>query len=439
MLNVNDFSKLRFREVILPSLANVTLRGSALVSRFALVVIIAKALSPEDLGLFGLFMSLIAFNVLLIGGDFYTHSNRELLASKRQRWSFYVQQHMFALLLFYLLLLPVQGLLFVNAILPTKYALYYVLILVLEHLTQELNRFLVIAGKPIHASLVMIVRMGVWVWLLLPLLWFNPDYQSLDVVFSFWIIGLLLAMLIGCALAKKELKNWQWYSLDINWIKSGLKVAIIFLISSLCLKGISTLDRVFFASLNDNELLGVYVLFSGIAMAITNVLDPAVFSFMYPRLVALYQANDFVAYDRQFKAMLFGVVGVTALLFCAVITIAPIVTVWLGDDAYTSNLRILWYLVAAVALYNLSMVFHYGLYAMGKDRAILLSHVCAAALFVILVYGFRDSSPVGSILAAVVAANAWLLFSKLAFYFYLKAGNAISSKISPINVLNSGG
>ncbi len=72
-------------------LLNVALRGLSMGSRFLLIFALAKLLSPTELGLFGLMMATVSISVLIIGVDYYTYTQRELLARPVEQWSFVIQ------------------------------------------------------------------------------------------------------------------------------------------------------------------------------------------------------------------------------------------------------------------------------------------------------------------------------------------------------------
>jgi len=85
---------------------NVSLRVLAMGSKFVLLIGLAKLLEPAEIGLFGLFAATVSFSMLVIGGDYYTYSQRELMSLPRERWSFVLQHQLLATGLLYIFLLP---------------------------------------------------------------------------------------------------------------------------------------------------------------------------------------------------------------------------------------------------------------------------------------------------------------------------------------------
>jgi len=224
-------------------LLNVGLRGVSMGSRFLLIFALAKIFVPAELGLFGLMMAAVSFSVLVIGADYYTYSQRELLARPNEQWAFVIQHQIKAQLILYGFLLPVQVLVFIFGLMDWQYSLWFFALLVVEHIAQEMNRLLVAMHKQLLASLVLFVRLGAWVIIVIPLMYVMPQYQSLETLYTAWLIGGLLAILLGFILIKHTVPHWAWVKTDYNWLKKGYKVGLMFLVATICFKGLLTFDR----------------------------------------------------------------------------------------------------------------------------------------------------------------------------------------------------
>ncbi len=380
-------------EALLPRLLNVGLRGMALVSRFVLLFFLARFLEPAEVGLFGLFLATIAFSVLLVGGDFYTFSHRELLSRPKSEWAFVIEHHLLALVLLYGLFLPAQLLLFQFNFLPSEMLFWFFSLLIVEHLTQEMNRLLVVMQRPLLASWILFVRMGVWVWVVVPVMLLYPEHRQLETLFFCWFVGAGLAACWGLLLIVREIDDWRCPPLNYRWLLKGFRVSLLFLLATIALKLLFTVDRFVVETLVGGDLLGVYVLYAGMAMAVFNFLDPAVFSFLYPRLVSAYRQRRFSEYKTLYRELFLSTLGVSGLLVLLVAVAAPWVLEWVGREIYLQQLSLLWLLLAAVFIYGVSMVPHYGLYARGGDREIVLAHLLAVAVFFGVVWMLAERVP----------------------------------------------
>lgn len=409
--------------VWMPRLLNVALRVLGMGSRFALIFVLAKLFEPAEVGLFGLFMATVAFSMLMVGGDYYTYSQRELMSLPRERWSFVVQHQLLAIGLLYLLLLPPQLLLFGFELLPPHFMVWFFALLVVEHLAQEINRLLVAMQRPLLASWVLFIRMGAWVWVLLPVLWLVPESQTLETVFAGWLVGGVLAMGVGIVGIMREVaprRVWPW---DWVWLKRGFGVGLLFLVATLCFKALTTADRFIVDVLNGGDLLGVYVLYMGMAMAIMNFLDAAVFSFLYPRLVTAYRQGARAEYLRIRKELAWSTIGISVGLAALIIALAPLLIGWIDRPIYAEHLPLLWLLLAVAVVYAVGMIPHYGLYARGADRSIIVAHVSSLIVFAIVVVLLAKLAPLEAAAYGLLAAFAWMGGFKL--YQYRRHGNAL--------------
>lgn len=399
-------------------IVNVLLRGLSMASRFALIFVLAKLFEPAEIGLFGLFIATVSFSALVIGGNFYSYSQRELISSKRADWSFVIQHQALATGVLYLLLVPPQLLLFKFELIPHHLIFWFFSLLITEHIAQELNRLLIAMQRQLIASAVLFLRVGVWVWVVLPYMWFTPEQRSVETVFLAWLVGNVLAVLVGLYIVWHETSPWRFWSVDYKWIKRGFAIGSMFLIATITFKALFTADRYTVEYLVGLELLGVYVLYSGMAMSAINFLDPAVFSFMYPRLVNAYRSGDIEGYDLAMKELLWSTVGVSLLFVTLVAMLAPFVLQWIGNSVYMEHLSVLWLLLAVAFVYAIGMIPHYGLYAKGNDRPMLIAHVSSLFIFAITIFATASFSPFEAVAYGLLSAFLWILIVK--FYFYKK-------------------
>ena len=97
---------------MLNKLANVGLRGITLVSKFALLLVLAKYLEPSDVGLYGLIAVTVAYGMYPLGFEFYTYSTREVIKAESAKKGQYLKSQMMLHVLLYVLVLPIFTLIF---------------------------------------------------------------------------------------------------------------------------------------------------------------------------------------------------------------------------------------------------------------------------------------------------------------------------------------
>lgn len=405
--------------IIAPRVLNVFLRVMAMGSKFLLVVFLAKVLEPAEIGRYGLFAATIGFSMLIIGGDYYTYSNRELLSAPKHRWSFVIQHQALAIGLLYLVLLPSQLIFFWLGFLPQTLLVWFISLLLVEHIAQEINRLLIVMQRPLIASWILFIRLGLWVWALLPILWLYPALRNLETVFGAWWLGTSMAIIFGANIIRREVTPWRRWPLDRAWLMRGYKTGSMFLIATVCFKALQTIDRYVVEYLVGSDLLGVYVFYVSLAMAVVNLIDPMVFSFLYPRLVRAYAQGERETYRRLLKEMAWSAIGISAALSLVVALFAPLVFEWIGRPVYSKHLPLLWLLLITAVVYVAGMIPHYGLYAKKAEKAIMFAHVSSLLVFFAAVWLISAHDAFASAAYGSLAAFAWLGGVKLWHYHML--------------------
>ncbi|GGK09203.1 lipopolysaccharide biosynthesis protein [Pseudomonas matsuisoli] len=375
-----------FLNTLLVRLTNAGLRGLTLLSKFALVFFLAGFLEPQDLGLYGLLAAGVGYSLYLLGFDFYIFTTRELIGTNRSSWGAILKAQCALSLVLYGIFMPLLMLVFFSGLLPWAVVGWFFLLLVLEHLAQELNRLLIAASEQIWASIVLFLRSGLWAILAVVVMWMAPERQSLETVLQWWAVGSALAVLTGFTkVYGMRLGSWDT-SVDWGWIRKGLKVVIPFLVATLAVRALFTADRYVFEYLQGLQALGAYVLFAGMCSALLAFLDAAVFAFAYPKLIADWKAGQYDRFLTGMKSMAMQTsVVVTLFVFSSVLLLGSLLD-WIGKTVYLEYEEVFYWLLAATVLYGVSMIPHYGLYAMGEDKPIIRSHIGSIFVFCICVF-----------------------------------------------------
>ncbi|MFT4848987.1 MAG: O-antigen/teichoic acid export membrane protein [Parvicella sp.] len=408
-------------------LVNVGLRFLSLGSRFIFMFAMAKYLNVADVGKYGLFSAIVSFSFLVLGGDYYTYSQRQILADQ-SRFNFIISHHIRALGKLYLFLLPVFFFIFPLSILPWNLLGWYYLLLIFEHVSQEIYRLLITINKQIWASIVLFLRIGLWAVVLVVFMMIFPEMRSLENVFLYWVIGSFLSTILGGFIIWKHGRPWQnWSTInwDKKWLKKGYKVGFSLLFSTLCFRSIQTLDRVSVEFLNDEEFLGVYVFFIGAAMSVQKVLEPGVIQFLYPKLIGFYKNSDFVNFKKTYREFKWSIIVVSILCTLVFVYLMPFLLTWINKEAYTENIMVFWLCLIAVFLLMLSYIPHYCLYAFGFDKKIITSHALSVVVFIvcIIIFSFIDSR-YATILALILT---FLLLVIIKYIYARKELNRIYS------------
>lgn len=361
---------------------NVVLRGITLLSKFVLILFLAKYLEPDQVGLYGLLTATIGYAFYFLGFEFYTFSNRELI-KKPADWAYILKSQLIFTLAMYIVFSPFLILIFYYKLLPYSIAASFAVLLVLEHFSQEFNRIFVALSKPLLASFILFIRSASWIYVVISVMYFDEHQRTLDFLLMNWMAGAFLACLISIyVIYKMHLQGWKT-SVNWTWIKQGIMKAAPFFLAAAALRGMFTVDRYWMESLSDLKTVGAYVLFMSISNALVSFLDSGVFVFSYPQLIKYFDEKNAVAFKKQFKKLIGQVVSVVILFSITTIISVKYVLVFLNKQHYIDYSWMFPYLLLATGFFCLGMVPQYGLYAQNKDRHIIISNILSFIIFII--------------------------------------------------------
>lgn len=400
-------------------LLNLCLRGTTLVSKFALVFVLAKFLEPAEVGLYGLVAATVAFCLFALGLEFYTYSMRELIASPASARQDILYNQVAFYCLTYIFFLPASIALFSGGLLPWEVISWFYILLILEHVAQELNRILVALSLQLEASIVLFVRSGAWGLVLIPLMWSTPSLKNLNAVLAGWAIGSAAACALGTIWIVRKIELRKFFSIDWTWIKNGVRVALPMLLAAFAIRGLFTFDRYWIETLSGLETLGAYVLYAGIGTAIISFLDAGVVVFFYPRLVNAARSKNSREFKSAMKSLSLNIALATIILTALAFGASFLVIEWLDRPAYTENFHLLKWLLLAMFIYGISHTPHLGLYAQGRDRTLVISQAASLLTFLFTAAGLNESLGTTAVPVALCAAFSVLLLWKTVVYKHM--------------------
>jgi len=191
-----------------------------------------------------------------------------------------------------------------------------------------------------------------------------------------------------------------------------------------------TIDRYWLEALGGIEMVGAYVILFGVASALTAFLDAGVFAFAYPTLIKLSHMQDHAAAKAKIRQMLTHTLFLSAAFALCSWLALPYLLGWIGNPIYLAAQH--WYpwLLLAMVLNALSMVPHFALYARGKDKHIIYSHIGALLVFVATVWLLGSVYGVLAVPLGLNVAFASILLWKTAAY-WLVSTELCASNIKP--------
>jgi len=375
-------------------LLSIGLRFLTLGARFVFIFFLAKLLNASEVGYYGLFTATAFYAMSLIGLDFYTFSTREIINTPNEERGRLLKGHIALTCAVYIVLLPIGVYLLIHSGWPSNLIWWFVPILLLEHLNQEIFRLLVALSEQVSATFILFVRQGSWAIVSVITLYALPASRHLDTVMATWFIAGVCAAYLGYAkIMRLQMGGWT-HPIDWRWIKRGITVSAWLLVASLSLRGIQTFDRYWLEALGGIE------------------------NYIYPQLIKHHDRREFSEAARKVRIMLLQTVIFSIVFAIISIALLPYLLAWIDNPQYANATEIYPLLLLALVLNALGMVPHYALYAKRKDNSIVLSQIFALLVFILSTWGLSHYIGTMAIPMSLCIAFAVPLFWKS--YAYLR-------------------
>ncbi|MFQ6178961.1 lipopolysaccharide biosynthesis protein [Bacillus paranthracis] len=397
------------------SIINIIIRGLTLLSRFILIFFIAKYLTPNELGVFGIFSVTVNLSVLLIGLDFYMYSTREIINSPKGSHSGIIKTQFVFHLVSYCIFLPVLSLIFYLDILESQYLVIFLLLVIFEHISQELYRIYSALEKPITANILLFIRSASWIYILILIFIFNKESRNLDLIWIFWIGGSFVSIVCGVLWLKNQLDFKCIKNIDFRWIKKGVIRSIPFFIATIALKGIEFSDRYILKFYYDDGMVGIYTFFINISNVIPVFIFSGISMFLYPKIIRFYNEKKYDEYYKNLKKMTLYSTYSAVVLSIIMIILLKVIIILLGKNDYEQYDKIFYIMLMTSFVSVLGQVPNYILYAKKKDKEILFSTLMGFIASLILNFIFIPIYGVYGAAFGNLCATLVMVFSKVFF------------------------
>ncbi len=358
---------------------NLLFRVLTVIAKFALSLIVVKNLGVSELGVYGIFQTTVLLLIYVLGFDFYTYNAREITRIYSRPLIFYLSNQFTFHAIAYLIVLPLTLFLFMGNVVEKEYILLFYLVLVSEHISQELYRILVIIKKATLASLSLFVRSGLWVAVLFLVWSYGWSEKGLTLIFWLWFAGALISIVI--ALINLDFKGK--FEVDWSWIKKGIRTSAPFFLATIFYKVIEFSGRYFLDFFWTKSEVGVFTFFSSVSNALFVLVHSTVIIVMSPYLLeaANLGKDDFRIVFAKFRKQLLASTAVGLVL--AILFIYPLLG-FMDSEPLSENLLAYFLLLLAVTFFCLSYLPHYHLYAFKEDKYLLKAAVIGASFNILV-------------------------------------------------------
>ena len=399
---------------------NIGLRGLTLCAKLRLIVVLARFLEPEDVGVYGLLVSVVGLSTFVLGFEFYRY-NMRLLVPRRStdRLALVRDQGVFHALLA-VVVLPVLLGVFALDILPPRFAVWFYVLLVLDAISREGSNLLITLSRSATANLVLFLRSGSWVFLLAAYWLVFDRPASLVSVCLAWSLGSLTSVIVfAVSVARLLPRSAPLPGVDWPWVRKGMSVSLRFLVLILAMQGLVHGPRFFLQHFRSEAAVGIYTFYSGLTGPVQSFVEAGVLAILSPRAIAAFNGQGSETYGAVMRKMLLQTSVLLLVLIGVSFVGVHIVLDVVGNPAYREQLGGYWILLAASAVMALSWLQQLDLYVRGRDRPIMLCAVLSLGVAVVFYYLLIPSGGVAGAATATLIATATLLLSQIAVRAFL--------------------
>jgi len=361
---------------IIPGSTNIVLRILSIVGKFLFTMYLIRYLTTHDLGVYSIFTTTVTIGSYILGIEFYTFSNREIMASigNKKLISLYVQDQFLLYMFTYLFFFPtIIVVVFYFGILSWNLLWYFLVILATFHIAQELQRLLISISHPVIAIIIGTLGSGIWVYpaMILGLLfpWARTIDFSLFIWSGFGIISCILGLKIlhrrNIVLFSPRKPNWRW-------IMRGFSSSIIFFCYTILYLATMKIDYYILLFVESEAEVGILSFFSNIAMILVDFVTVGVSINFLPKLVETYHQNRLDDYRKVSREFLHHTLKSTLILLPSFIFGIHVITYFTENKELSSNIIVYYIFLLTSFVICVSMSFHYQIYAQRRDTSILL-------------------------------------------------------------------
>ena len=276
--------------------------------------------------------------------------------------------------------------LFAFNILSSKFIIWFYVILLFEHLSQEIYRILILLDNTAHADFLVFLRNGIWIF---PAILYIHNvemlqYQKISIILFSWCTGSFLSFVLGISWILKKIPTNQPL-LPINWkiLKEGLRKSLFFFVGTISFCGITTVDKYLIKIFTNSSEVGVYSFFYMLTIVINTLIEAGIINQTLPNLIRTYHRGDIVVFEALYGKMK-KLVFISIFLFFGLSSIfINILIKFLNKNNFLEYKPLYYILELTIAIKIIGLIPHYKLFIMKKDSTIVYSTFISFIFFII--------------------------------------------------------
>jgi O-antigen/teichoic acid export membrane protein len=391
--------------------------------KYVFLIYIAKTLTVQEVGVYGLIVSTLVIVVQFVGFEYNLFNAREILSTKiiaekgemiKDQFALHITTYPFAIVILLLL--------FILEVIPWQYILIFYCLMIVEHLSQEIFRILVVCFKPVTATILQFIRSAGWIIPAILLIHYGESEESINFILYTWLLGSLISVLAGWYYLNKLFSFSLRDKINYSRIKKGIKSSFPFLLVAGLYSIMIMIDRFIIDYYYGKSEVGIYFFYVTIASAFHMLLTYAVAINYGPRCLETYQENgvsEYIVIKKEFKIQSIKIGIILAPFFIFGIYAALF---FVDIPAYKEHIDVFWFLFAGVVIQYAQEMFHLDLYVRRMDIEILKSVIIVFFLTLIVqIFLIKNYALIGAAIGVIFIHLVTIIIK----YIYLAKSNHI--------------
>lgn len=360
--------QLNLTKLPLNKAGSLFLRMSAMGSKFLIFTFLSKYFTESTYGVYSLISTTVTIAIFVLGFDFYNYAIRDILLNPVDKAS-KVSTSIALYIAIYLVYILVGYMFFSQVDYLSDFVTLVLFISISEHINQELYRLLLAFKKVLVANWFLFLRVAGWtMWVLFQIFVQNKQVSLKDILLTWLFFNVSILVLTIIWFNPYIRKHASTVQLKGKWLIQGLKISVIFYVTTLALKVIEYSNRYVVEAVLEEVSAGIFSFYSNISMVIGIYISTIVVSYELPDLIESSRNNTFDAKLQRFKKLLIRHSSVA--FFIVLIAIYPVL-LWQGKASFAEYWPLIIFLNGGAFLMNVSLVYHSYLYIMHREKKLL--------------------------------------------------------------------
>lgn len=371
---------------LVAQILNVGLRLSALAAKLLLMLYLGRYFSLSDMGVYGLVLGATMFLSWVLGMKMDYIVSREIVGLEpvsavckmRDQAVFYTFNY--GALVIFAIAASLTGVFPVD----NKIIFFIAALSVAEGYAGMTYTNMNSLGQPLQANMLFFLRSALWVIPVVLAGVLFPSWRHIDVVLSFWLLGVLASLLATV---------WVWRRLpwsatrtmpiDWTWLRHSVRRCLFIWLGTLGIAGGTYVDRFIVAHYLTLDYAGIATFYASFAVALLTLSQSGVLAFSYPRMIKLHRDGDETGFRNEARQTLWHVALFAAAVSLVVGFGVPLLAQLLDRPKLAAESFTLWLMLFAVWLRSNAETLYYILYARHQDKPLWLGSL----LFLIPAFG----------------------------------------------------